>query len=128
MTVFTRGFILFIASLAGLAARVEAGPALEDKTEDRPFVYDSQGRRDPFWRLINTRGVVQHYETDLLISDLSLEGIVAEADGSNIAIINGKVLNTGEQVGQFVIKKIGTNYVVLQKGQESYTLKLKKEE
>jgi hypothetical protein len=125
---FFRSFIFLIVSMLGMVAEIEASPAVEDKTVDRPFVYDSQGKRDPFWRLINTRGVVVHYETDLLISDLSLEGIMAEGDGNNIAIINGKVLNKGEQIGQFVIKKIGANYVILQKGQESYTLKLKKEE
>ncbi len=89
--------------------------------------YDAHGKRDPFWPLVNPSGVIINYETEYAITDLSLEGIVAGAQGS-IAIINGKIVKQNDAVGQYTVTKIGSQDVELKKGDQTYHLKLKKGE
>ena len=59
---------------------------------------------------------------------MALEGTVVEASGDSIAIINGNIVKLNDHMGLFIIKEITPNAVILQKGQERFTLKLKKEE
>jgi len=92
------------------------------------FVYDDHGRRDPFWKLVSPNGVILTHENDLTLADLSLEGILLEENGKNIAIINGRVVKESGRLGAFRIKKITANTVEIQKGSEIYALKLKKED
>lgn len=96
--------------------------------ENQPFVYDDHGRRDPLWKLVTPEGAIQNYETDFLITDLALEGIMAGTDGENFAIINGRVLKKNDVIGQFVVEHIGDDMIVLKEGRKKYELKLKKEE
>ena len=96
--------------------------------EDELFVYDDQGRRDPFWRLVSPSGAILNYETDFLITDLALEGIMAGKDGKNYAIINGRILKAEDIIGQFVVERIDEDRIVLKKGKKKFELKLKKGE
>ena len=96
--------------------------------EKEPFVYDDNGRRDPLWKLVSPSGTILNYETDFLITDLALEGIMAGKDGKNYAIINGRILKATDIIGQFVVEKIDDNRVVLKKGRQKFELKLKKGE
>ncbi len=68
------------------------------------------------------------YETDLLLSDMTLEGIIFDPNGNSLAIINGVVVERNGQFGLYKIEKIEAGKVMLQKGPESFTLGLKKEE
>jgi len=81
--------------------------------EKKSFVYDDYGRRDPFWRLVSPSGVILNYETDFLITDLALEGIMAGKDGENFAIINGRILKASDTIGQFVVERIDDDRIVL---------------
>jgi len=83
--------------------------------ENEPFVYDDNGRRDPLWRLVSPSGMILNYETDFLITDLSLEGIMAGKDGKNYAIINGRILKATDEIGQFVVEKIDDDRIFLKK-------------
>ena len=96
--------------------------------ENESFVYDDQGRRDPFWRLVSPSGSILNYETDFLITDLTLEGIVAGKDGKNYAIVNGRILKATDIIGQFIVERIDDDRVVLKKGKKKFELKLKKGE
>ena len=96
--------------------------------EDESFVYDSQGKRDPFLRLVSPSGAVLSFDNDLQITDMVLEGIIQDPNGNNLAIINSVVVGPNDKVGLFVVSEVGKDRVVLVKGQESYVLKLKKEE
>ena len=78
--------IFLVALMVIISSGIVA--ALEKET----FVYDDDGRRDPFWQLVSPSGVILNYETDFLITDLALEGIMAGKDGKNFAIINGRIL------------------------------------
>jgi len=91
-------------------------------------VYNDHGKRDPFWPLVNSSGNILSYETEFLISDLHLEGIVAGEKGKNLAVINNKVIEEKSQIGDFTVLNIGKNSVVLGKGDKTFELKLKKEE
>ena len=106
----------------------KASAAAVQQQQPQNFVYDDHGKRDPFWTLVTPAGVIINYDSDILISDMVLEGIIAGADGKNLAIINNTIVKPNDQVGLFVIEKIGLDKVLLRKGQESFALKIKKEE
>jgi len=112
-------FILIMILNLGLPAFAE---------DAQIFAYDDHGRRDPFWPLVSPGGAIINYETDLMISDMILEGIIIGADNKNLAIINGVVVKSQDKIGLFTIKSVEKDSVVLQKEEEEFTLKLKKEE
>lgn len=92
------------------------------------FIYDDQGKRDPFLPLISDTGTIVNYESDYLVTDLNLEGIMLGNGNGNIAIINGRIVKKGDVIGDFIIEDIDSEKVVLYKGQKRFELKLKKEE
>ncbi len=96
--------------------------------KEENFIYDDHGKRDPLWTLLGHRGMIMNYDNDLQASDMSLEGVLVEPSGDSVAIINGNIVKVGDKVGFYVVKSIQVNVVILQKGQEIITLKLKKEE
>ena len=106
---------------------VICGPQLALASDEKGFKYDDKGRRDPFWKLISSTGSIVTYETDLMVTDLELQGIMSGASG-NIAMINGKVVRKNDKVGQFVISEITDDWVLLKKDQQVFKLRLKKEE
>lgn len=90
------------------------------------FVYDDHGKRDPFLPLVSSTGLVVTYDQDLSVNDLVLEGIVADASGNNVAIVNGKMVKAQDQVGPYVVDSIGADQVVFLKGTQKFILKLRK--
>ena len=90
------------------------------------FVYNDHGKYDPFLPRVSAAGAVLTYETDLTVNDMVLEGIVADARGDNVAVINSKVVKKGDAVGLYTVATVGTRDVELTKGGEHFTLKLKK--
>jgi len=96
------------------------GPA----TAEESFKYDGQDKRDPFWPLVSTSGIILNYETDLLITDLILEGIMLGSN-TNIAIINGKIIKEGDKLGNFQILRITKHVVTIDNGEQKFELKLK---
>jgi hypothetical protein len=129
----TRHSILFpvlgLCVLAVLAGPPPVAAAAENaKPSPGGFVYDAHDKRDPFAPLVNSQGTILNYEKDLSVTDLVLEGIFADGSGANAAIINGKILQVNEAIGDFTVKDIKGNKVTLQKGEERIILKLKKEE
>ena len=90
------------------------------------FVYDDHGKHDPFWPLVTPGGAVITYDADLTINDMTLEGVLADAGGKNLAIVNGKVVKVSDWIGSYQVGTITRDHVELRKGQEQFTLKLKK--
>lgn len=97
-------------------------------TLETSFTYNDKGKRDPFWTLLGGRGVIINYDKDILVSDMVVEGVMAEPTGESVAIINGNIVKLGDKIGLFVVKEIKPTAVILEKGQEIFTLKLKKED
>lgn len=87
--------------------------------------YDSHGKRDPFWQLVTPSGAIVSYETDLLASDMVLEGIISDEEGFKCAIINGFIVKPKDKIGLFVIEAVGKDEVILKKGEEVFALRLK---
>lgn len=116
-----------------LAVIFTAGPvaaSTKDKETvvETDFTYKDNGKRDPFWSLLGGRGVIVNYDKDILISDMVLEGVMAEPTGESVAIINGNIVKLGDKIGLFIVKDIKPNAVTLEKGTDNFTLKLKKED
>ena len=94
---------------------------------NKVFVYNENGKRDPFDPLVSSKGTVLTYDSDVTsATDLILQGVVIEANGNNLAIINGKIVKVGDQVGPYTVESIAKDHVNFTKGQEQMTVKLKK--
>lgn len=119
--------LMHAAAYAQPETAVQANAAGSSSSENAPDVYEDQGRRDPLWPLVTTSGMIINYDKDLFASDLTLEGIMLEP-GGNLAIINGMIVGEEDTIGMYVVQKIEPNAVILLRGDESVTLKLKKEE
>ena len=76
--------------------------------------------------LFRSGGAILNFETDFLITDLALEGIMAGEEGKNFAIINGRIVKPEDEIGQFFIERIDDDRVILKKGKQKFELKLKK--
>ena len=90
------------------------------------FIYNDHEKRDPFWPLVSPSGTILSYDKDLLISEITLEGIMTDVQGRNVAILNGTVLKQGDKIGLFDIESITKTQVTLHKGQERAILDLNK--
>src|ERR1700679_4240136 len=88
------------------------------------FVYDDHGKRDPFVPLVSSSGMVVTYDEDLSVNDLVLEGVVADASGNNVAIVNGKVVKPKDHIGPYIVDIIAADHVEFLKGTERFVLKL----
>ncbi|MCB9757187.1 MAG: hypothetical protein H6753_02030 [Candidatus Omnitrophica bacterium] len=107
----------------------QAGAIAADGTSvEKEFTYNDHDKRDPFWSLLGNRGTILNFDKDIYASDMVLEGVLLEPTGDSVAIINGNIVKIGDKVGFFIVKEIQVNMVILEKGQEIITLKLKKEE
>ncbi|MDE1919892.1 MAG: hypothetical protein KGJ09_00565 [Candidatus Omnitrophica bacterium] len=89
------------------------------------FVYDDHGKRDPFVPLVSSAGMVVTYDEDLSVNDLVLEGIVTDASGNNMAIVNGRVVRIGDQLGPYTVMAISFDQVEFSKGPRRFVLKIK---
>lgn len=95
--------------------------------ESKPFVYAENSKRDPFWPLISSSGTPISYESDMAnVADMVLEGVVLDASKNNLAILNGKIIKVGDQVGSYSVEAIAGDHVDLIKGSEHLVIKIKK--
>lgn len=90
------------------------------------FVYNDHGKRDPFKPLVSATGLVITYDEDLSVGDLALEGIIADSSGNNAALVNGKIVKVGDQIGPYTVDVITLDHVEFLKDNQRYTLKMRK--
>jgi hypothetical protein len=102
-------------------------PGVLSAQEETAFHYDSQGRRDPFWPLVSSGGAIINYGSDLLITDMILEGIINDTNNRNYAIINGVIVGANDKIGLFTVRRVDKDKVFLEKDQENFVLKLKRD-
>jgi hypothetical protein len=95
------------------------------KTQD-VFIYDDHSRRDPLMPLVTPSGEIVKFSSELSGSDLALEGIMYAPNGKGIAMVNGKLLNVGDDIGPFTVVEITQFTVILSKGEGKIELKLKR--
>ena len=94
--------------------------------QEQGYVYDDHGKRDPFVPLVSSAGMLISYDADLAVNDLSLEGIVADAKGNNVAIVNGRIVRPQDHIGPYVVDVIAVDHVEFLKGTQRFNLGLKK--
>lgn len=92
------------------------------------YAYQDKGKRDPFASLLDADGNMVLYDNELILTDLTLEGIMVSSRAeASIAIINGRIIKIHDRIGPFQVETILKDRVVLRKDQETVQLKLKKE-
>jgi hypothetical protein len=95
------------------------------------FVYDSQGKRNPFIPLVTPDGRFQKLEADerkAAGEELKLEGIMYDKYGISYAVVNGMVVKIGDVIGEFQVLKIEERSAIFMREGQEKTLELKKEE
>ncbi|VAX37703.1 hypothetical protein MNBD_UNCLBAC01-158 [hydrothermal vent metagenome] len=97
-----------------------------DEVKEKKFIYADHGKRDPFWSLVSSTGIVVNYGLDLSISDLVLEGTVEGDKKQSFAIISGRIVKLNDRIGQFMVLKIEKDSVTLKGNQQTFDLKLKR--
>jgi hypothetical protein len=81
------------------------------------FVYDSEGRRDPFLVLVTPDGRLLKLDQESK-KGLLLEGIIYDKNSLSYAIVNGTIVRVGEKVEDYQVLKIEKNKVLfIKKGQ-----------
>ena len=95
--------------------------------EQHSFIYDPHGVRDPFLPLVTPGGAIITYETEFVVSEMVLEGVISDGDG-RVAIINGNIVEQGKMIGLYTVQEIRDDRVILLKDGETSVLQLKKEE
>jgi len=115
---------LFLAAAALLTANfIFCGIAAGG--EEKAFVYDSKGKRDPFVSLIKSR--VMGYaslENIESVDELVLEGILWDGEANSIAIVNGVILKKGDTINNVEVIKIMPKKVFLQIDDTEHELNL----
>lgn len=95
---------------------------------EEPFVYKSQGRRDPMMPLITPQGLIRDIKSLGPHEGLSLEGIIYDAQSKSLAIINGQIVKAGDAIGEAKILDIRQDRVIILKDNEVQEIKLKEDE
>lgn len=96
---------------------------------DHTFKYESANRRDPFCALVTKEGrllpgAVVYSESE----DVKLEGIIWDPVGRSVAIINGKLIQEGQDLGGLKILKIEKTKVLIEKNGKNIVVNLNKKE
>lgn len=94
------------------------------------FVYDDQGKRNPFIPLVTAEGRLLKLDRHRAASaqGLTIEGIIYDKSGRSFAIVNAEVVGVGDTVGDYQVLKIFENSVVFIKDGEPLEIELTKEE
>jgi len=99
--------------------------AILDASSEEIFVYKSSGKRNPFIPLVAKKEKAMLGLEDVhTIDDIALEGIVWEARGDSIAILNGVIMKENQRSGNVAVKKIEEKSVRLSINNLEYTLDL----
>jgi len=120
---------LVAASVSGwVTTTARAGSALA--TDQNTWVYDSKGRCDPFIPLVREGRVVPCDSRpgaageEGKASVPTLGGILWDAEGRSIALINGGEAKTGDTVDGYRVSEIHRDEVVLTRESEHVVLRI----
>ena len=109
--------VLAATGTAEAAKKTSETPAAEEASA--PFRYDSAGRRDPFSPLVRDGRLVaagsgMRFEQSKPV----LYGILWDPTGNSIALINDMEVRRGDRIGDYEVKEIQHDAVVLDNGGE----------
>ncbi len=110
-----------IAALCGVAVAASVAAAQE-------YAYEARAKRNPFIPLVTPDGRLMKLDTlEEKVGDLTVEGITYDAHATSFAIVNGKVVKTGDTINGFVVLKIELGKVTFIKNNQLREVPLKKE-
>lgn len=97
--------------------------------EDSEFIYDAQGKRNPFIPLVSADGRFINLEKEAKAKgDLAIEGISYDKNGRSYAIVNGLVVEIGDTVLGYQVLTINADKLIFIKDGVTTEVPLKKEE
>lgn len=92
---------------------------------EESFVYEAKANRDPFVPLISEGGAhVSDAYGISSIKDVRLEGIVWDEAKGSIAIINGEIVEEGQDIGVVKVLRIEKDGVVFEIDNQEVRLEL----
>lgn len=91
------------------------------------FIYDDQGRPDPFMALVTPDGRLLIRETSEADARIYLEGIIYDEAGRFYALINDEMLGVGDSILGYLVLEIEKNKVIFIKDDQQVEYFLKKE-
>ncbi len=93
----------------------------------RDFVYKDKDTRDPFIALVTAEGrILPGAREQTESTNIDLEGVIWDASGKSLAIINGKPVKEQQRIMNFQVLKIKKDSVLLQKEGKVIVIYLKK--
>ncbi|MFA6217354.1 MAG: hypothetical protein WDL87_06860 [Candidatus Omnitrophota bacterium] len=95
---------------------------------EETFLYDTQGRRNPFVALVTPDGRYVQLEKKEKSGNIKLEGIIYDNYGISYAIVDGSVVKIGDYIGDKQVLKIEKDRVFFVKEGQVSEIILKKEE
>jgi hypothetical protein len=120
----SRNSVLRIGLITALAAA-----SFSTAARAQEFVYDAQGKRNPFIPIVTPDGRYQKLEVEELQQDagLKLEGIIYDKYGISYAVVDGTVVRIGDMAGEYQVLKIEEKKVIFMREGQEKTVELKKE-
>lgn len=100
----------------------------EEPKKEAGFTYTVNNPREPFMPLVSPDGTLVNFEPQSDILDIQLEGIIFDPSGKSFAVINGNVLAENDSVGNFILKEIKKDRIILQNGENTHIIELIKED
>lgn len=85
-------------------------------------------RRDPFIPLITPAGFLMSVEPQQKNAALRLEGVTYDPNGGSIAVINGQLLQVGDEISDAVVISIEAARVTVIQDNKKIDLELRREE
>ena len=90
---------------------------------EEAFIYESQGKRDPFVPLVGVNiKSAGSLEDVLSIEDVMLQGLAVDSAGKRAAIMNGEMIKEGATVGRVTVEKILPKKITILIGEDKYEL------
>lgn len=93
---------------------------------EEQFIYKAR-KRDPMMPLVTPQGLIRDIKSLGAQEDLVLEGIIYDAQGKSLAIINGQIIKAGDTLGKIKILDIRQDKVVILKDDNVSEIKLEQE-
>jgi len=92
------------------------------------YTYDSKGKRDPFIALVTPGGVLLTLDKEDVKTDLAVEGIIYDKQGSSYAIVNSEVVRVGDSTASgYQVLKIEDKKVIFIKEGSTREVPLKED-
>ncbi len=91
------------------------------------FIYDSNGKRDPFVSLLNKNVKLTDVRLLKSVEDIRVEGVIIDKKNGSGAVLNGNIIKVGEFLGGFKLMDVSQYYVILERDEKRYKIKFRDE-